>query len=555
MMWRILVYTFAAILLVAGMTYFADGSGTVLIDWRGYEIEASVYVTALAVLCIVFVALLIWSFLRYLAGRPEAAAGRQMGQMRNQGLLALSNGMIALNVGDREGAERQAALAVETLPDDPLTALLQARNAEARGDRKAAQRIFADMARNKDTELLGLRGLFHQAIQDNEIDAARQYAERAVRLNPKLGWGVEALFDLDCQLQNWDAAIEALAQARQHGLVDREAGERRRAVLLTAKAMDLRAKDAAQALELAFEAHKLAPDLVPAAKLVGTLLSTSGQATRAQRFIARTWRLSPHPDLADAYANTPTGASAHERLKRIRELADLTPRHEEAALAVADAAIEAREWQTARRALGTLIDGRPSVRVCSAMARIENGEFGGNGRVHEWLSRGVRAPRDPVWTADGIVAEEWAPISPVSGRLDAFEWKVPYEVVEKVDESLTIEMPDQSGSLKKGAKDKKAGDAKSKDQEAEDKVAKVVPIPIAGSDKDKKPKDVADLEAEDIGPDGKPKAADAKGGSDTSKDKSTEFYVPPRPPDDPGPIAPEKEKKQEPAATAQTSKS
>lgn len=555
MMWRILVYTFAAILLVAGMTYFADGSGTVLIDWRGYEIEASVYVSALAVLCIVFVALLLWSLLRYLASRPEAAAGRQMGQMRNQGLLALSNGMIALNVGDRESAERQAALAVETLPDDPLTALLQARNAEARGDRKAAQRIFADMARNKDTELLGLRGLFHQAMQDNEVDAARQYAERAVRLNPKVGWGVEALFDLDCQLQNWDAAIEALAMARQHGLVDRETGERRRAVLLTAKAMDLQAKDAAQALEHAFEAHKLAPELVPAAKLVGTLLSTSGQATRAQRFIARTWRLSPHPDLADAYANTPTGASAHERLKRIRELADLTPRHEEAALAVADAAIEAREWQTARRALGALIDGRPSVRVCSAMARIENGEFGGNGRVHEWLSRGVRAPRDPVWTADGIVAEEWAPISPVTGRLDAFKWKVPYEVVEKVDESLTIEMPDQSGGPKKSAKDKKAGDGKSKDQETEDKVAKVVPIPLAGDDKDKKPKEVADLEAEDITSDGKLKASDAKGDSGTSKEKRTEFYVPPRPPDDPGPVAPEKEKNPEPAATAQTSKS
>jgi HemY protein len=37
----------------------------------------------------------------------------------------------------------------------------------------------------------------------------------------------------------------------------------------------------------------------------------------------------------------------------------------------------------------------------------------------------VRAPRDPVWTADGITADEWEPVSPVTGRLDAFEWKVP----------------------------------------------------------------------------------------------------------------------------------
>ena len=33
--------------------------------------------------------------------------------------------------------------------------------------------------------------------------------------------------------------------------------------------------------------------------------------------------------------------------------------------------------------------------------------------------------RDPVWMADGIIAEEWAPISPVTGALDAFEWRTP----------------------------------------------------------------------------------------------------------------------------------
>ena len=37
----------------------------------------------------------------------------------------------------------------------------------------------------------------------------------------------------------------------------------------------------------------------------------------------------------------------------------------------------------------------------------------------------MRAPRDPAWTADGIVSDEWEPVSPVTGQLDAFEWKVP----------------------------------------------------------------------------------------------------------------------------------
>ena len=37
----------------------------------------------------------------------------------------------------------------------------------------------------------------------------------------------------------------------------------------------------------------------------------------------------------------------------------------------------------------------------------------------------ARPPRDPAWTADGYVSERWMPVSPVSGRLDAFQWKVP----------------------------------------------------------------------------------------------------------------------------------
>ncbi len=32
---------------------------------------------------------------------------------------------------------------------------------------------------------------------------------------------------------------------------------------------------------------------------------------------------------------------------------------------------------------------------------------------------------DPVWTADGYVSDRWRPVSPVTGRLDAFQWLTP----------------------------------------------------------------------------------------------------------------------------------
>ena len=41
------------------------------------------------------------------------------------------------------------------------------------------------------------------------------------------------------------------------------------------------------------------------------------------------------------------------------------------------------------------------------------------------------ARRDPAWTADGFVSERWLPVSPVTGRLDAFAWKDPLSGLER----------------------------------------------------------------------------------------------------------------------------
>jgi HemY protein len=70
--------------------------------------------------------------------------------------------------------------------------------------------------------------------------------------------------------------------------------------------------------------------------------------------------------------------------------------------------------------------------VASLMAEIEEGQSGDQGKAREWLARAVRAPRDPAWTADGLVSDEWEPLSPVTGKLDAFEWKVPMTVTGRL---------------------------------------------------------------------------------------------------------------------------
>jgi len=76
------------------------------------------------------------------------------------------------------------------------------------------------------------------------------------------------------------------------------------------------------------------------------------------------------------------------------------------------------------------------------MARLE-GETGNAGGVREWLARAVTAPRDPAWTADGVVADDWGPVSPVTGALDAFRWRVPVEAAEPRDKDLLAQKIDE----------------------------------------------------------------------------------------------------------------
>ncbi len=65
--------------------------------------------------------------------------------------------------------------------------------------------------------------------------------------------------------------------------------------------------------------------------------------------------------------------------------------------------------------------------MCVIMAELEDREHDAQGLVREWLARGSRAPRDAMWIADGHMSKQRAPVSPVTGKLDAYRWHLPAE--------------------------------------------------------------------------------------------------------------------------------
>ena len=435
-MLRLVVYLVGIALVATGLSWLADRPGLIVFNWEGYEGEISVFHAVVAFAFLVGVAILLWSLVRAIWTSPATVGNYFYRRRQKRGLEALSSGIIAIGAGDGPSAMRHAVQARKTLPNEPLTHLLRAQAAQLSGDKTTTRRIFEAMLAQPDTEQLGLRGLFLEAQREKEFEAARQFAERALRLNPRLGWSADALFDLQCKASDWQGALQTLALAKKHGHVEKAVADRRRAVLLTAQALTAEDQDPERGLALALEAHNLSPALVPAAAIAGRLLASRGNIAKAAKVLQKTWLKTPHPDLATAYAYARIGDSPTDRLDRVRQLANIQQNSIESAIAIARVAIEARNFDVARSALEPLLDERLTQRVATLMARIEAEEKGDAGRVREWLARAVNAQRDPAWTADGVVSDEWAPVSPVTGQLDAFEWRVPVEALESADSGL-----------------------------------------------------------------------------------------------------------------------
>lgn len=433
---RLVLFLIGIAVVASGLSWLADRPGSLLINWQGYEIETSVFRAVVILAFLMGLAILAWSILTALWRSPASVGAFFNRRRQMRGLEALSGGMIAIGAGDRSEAMRYAVQARKALPNEPLTQLLRAQAAQLTGDRATARRMFEAMLSQPDTEQLGLRGLYLEAEREGEWEPARQFAERSVGLNPKLGWAVDALFELQCKDRDWAGALKTLGIAKKHAHADKGKLDRRRAVLMTARAMDLEETDPNRAMGLAIEAHHLAHDLIPAAALAGRMLAARGHTKRAAKIIERAWRKAPHPDLAVVYAHVRLGDSPKDRLDRVKRLPQLNAHSIETPIAIATAAIEAKDFQTARQLLERLDASRMTQRVCTLMARLESEEHGDKGRAREWLARAVHAPRDPAWVADNVVADKWSPVSPVTGAFDAFQWRVPADAIDAADREV-----------------------------------------------------------------------------------------------------------------------
>ncbi len=434
------VLTFVILVFAAGLgfAWLADRPGELVINFNGYRYQVTLMAAAALLVALVALAMLGWWLLKSIIQGPGTVTRWFRVRRRDRGYQALSTGMIAAGAGDAELARRKKREALKLISSDtePLLNLLDAQASLLEGDHEAARQKFEAMLKDPEMRLLGLRGLYLEAERLGERNAARHYAAEAARIAPQLGWAAESTLEQKAEQGDWDGALRIVDAQRGSHKADRERIARRRAVLLTARAMSQLDTDPLAARNAAQEAVRLAPGLVPAVLAAARALFRTDDLKKGAKMLEASWKRAPHPEVANLYVHARPGDSTHDRLVRARKLEGIRANNAETSYALARAALEAGEIGLARAEAEKLIRLDPREGAFLLMADIEEADTGEEGRVRQWLARALRAPRDPAWVADGYVSDRWAPFSPVTGRIDAFEWRTP---VERVAQALEIE--------------------------------------------------------------------------------------------------------------------
>lgn len=425
------ILAFFAVVLAAGLgfAWLADNPGSVLISWRGQELATSFMVFLLAAILTIGAAVLLFWLLSHFFAAPDRI-GRYFGRRkREKGYRALSAGILAAGAGDAQTARRMVLKSEKWLSSrrEPLIRFLDAQTAMIEGDHQRARRVFESMEKDPSTRLLALRGLYLESERVNDPVAARRYAEQAVRIAPTVPWAGSAVLELKAKEGDFDGALDVLSAQRQSRLVERTEGHRLRAVLLAAKASSLEASDPTNAGAAARQAQKLAPDLVPAALVAARAAIRLDDPRRATKVLETAWKASAHPEIGDLYVRVRPADGPAERLRRAKRLQSLQPTSAEAHVLVARAALDARDFALARKEAEAAAAKAPRESVFLLLADIEEADGNNLGRVRTYMSRAIAAEKDPIWVADGVSSAEWLPVSPVTGRIDAFKWAVPSE--------------------------------------------------------------------------------------------------------------------------------
>ena len=425
------------------VTQFAKTNDEFQIILSNIEITFSPIAVIIAVvvgLIVIWLVFKICNFLiatyRFLNG-DETAISRYFDRSREKkGFQALSDGMIALALGENRTATIKAYRANKLLGKPEVTNLLSAQAAEQSGDRKEALRFYKALINQEKTKFVGILGIMKQKLEDGDKESALELAHQANSIKPKDNTVLTTLFELQVEKNNWTGAQKTLNTKYKSGLLPKDIFIRRNAILNLATAKE---DSGENSITAAINANKASPELIPAAVLTASIHMKNRKKRLATNILRKAWDKLPHPDLAAAFANLEPSESANERFNRFKPWIKVHKDTPEVIMLEAELALAAENYTGARKIMGELAETSPTARSLTIMAAVERGTGAAEAVVRGWLAKALGAKYGPMWTCTKCnnIYKEWLPICEQCKAFDTLEW-METEIPSKIDKSTEL---------------------------------------------------------------------------------------------------------------------
>jgi len=431
-MLRVLFFLALVAAIGSALAFVAAQSGELVLMVAGQRIVLPLFTAVCAVLIIIAAFLFLLWLVQAIIRTPRILRNHFGFKREQRGHQALSQGLIAAMSGDRQAAHRltRQSQALLTASKEPLLPLLVAETKRLELDYQGAEEIFQSMLENPQTKLIGLKGLYREALRKGEEDLAGLYAEQAVEIDAALEWAVRASITHYAVHENWHDALRLLdkhnlAIRPRHRSLKKSDMAHWQIVLNCASAHSLLPHSPQLARDVALRAHKAEPTFVPAATIAAKSLLAVDERKKAEKLIETFWRKNPHPDLGMIYIEADITATVHEKLRRAERLEKLKPDHPTSQFLVAQAALGAGDTKKAQQYSQRLAEESPSESIFLLLADIHAALGSSESTIRHYLMQAAHAPADFTWMADGQLLAEWVAISPLSHRIGGCEWQQP----------------------------------------------------------------------------------------------------------------------------------
>jgi len=419
---RLFLWVSAILLVAFGAARLADNPGAVTIDFAGLRVYTSfASMVLVAAIVAATTASIVWLVGWIRRDMPILGKNAEI-KRQGRGLKMLNQSLVALSAGDHKLAKKLVEQAEALLPPQPMVHLIAAEAATRGGDHKAAQARYHALEKTEDGRFLGLRGLVQEARRLGRENEALNLARTAFAENRKSPWVLKTLFALEVAAGNWAEAEEALAKVSREKLLEPETVSRHKAALSFAQATEYDLKGDRDAARKAFKKTlQLRPDFAPAAAALAKLEFASGNKKRAEKLVKDVWSRAPHPTLARVFKELDAAESGADWLKRVRSLTDANPEDAQSMLLLADALMDARDYDAAKPVLEKLTREAPTraawqYRLALAHALGENPD-----PIEAALAHAEDGARW-VCTDCGHTPKGWAPLCGGCGAFDSLRW-------------------------------------------------------------------------------------------------------------------------------------